>query len=148
MRVKGLIVFPALEGWTKITFLLFNPLTHMSNRGRVGRGCQVRNEGLGELLFFLTPTLINPLKQTTALLDAVSPLFQLSACYDSFLISFKGNKNTKIKAKQMAECDAELAAVLFSRQEKISKDDQPIREADAIRKRSVRVYAQNVRIYA
>ena len=37
----------------------------------------------------------------------------------------------------MAECDAELAAVLFSRQEKISKDDQPVREADAIRKRSV-----------
>ncbi len=44
---------------------------------------------------------------------------------------------TKLKAKQMAECDAELAAVLFSRQEKIAKDDQPVREADAIRKRSV-----------
>lgn len=42
-----------------------------------------------------------------------------------------------MKVKQMAECDAELAAVLFSRQEKIAKDDQPIREADAIRKRSV-----------
>ena len=44
---------------------------------------------------------------------------------------------TKLKAKQMAECDAELAAVLFSRQDKIAKDDQPVREADAIRKRSV-----------
>jgi len=42
-----------------------------------------------------------------------------------------------MKVKQMAECDAELAAVLFSRQEKIAKDDQPIREADVIRKRSV-----------
>lgn len=40
----------------------------------------------------------------------------------------------------MAECDAELAAVLFSRQEKVAKDDQPIREADAIRKRSVLSY--------
>ena len=50
----------------------------------------------------------------------------------------KGNKmRTKLKAKQMAECDAELAAVLFSRQDKIAKDDQPVREADAIRKRSV-----------
>ncbi|KAJ7394786.1 Nephrocystin-4 [Desmophyllum pertusum] len=48
-----------------------------------------------------------------------------------------GNKTTKIKAKQMAECDAELAAVLFSRQEKIAKDDQPVREADAIRKRKL-----------
>ncbi|XP_068699711.1 nephrocystin-4-like [Montipora foliosa] len=48
-----------------------------------------------------------------------------------------GNKSSKIKAKQMAECDAELAAVLFSRQEKISKDDQPVREADAIRKRKL-----------
>lgn len=37
----------------------------------------------------------------------------------------------------MADCDAELAAVLFSRQDKIAKDDQPVREADAIRKRSV-----------
>ena len=45
-----------------------------------------------------------------------------------------------MKVKQMAECDAELAAVLFSRQEKIAKDDQPIREADAIRKRSVLTY--------
>ena len=44
---------------------------------------------------------------------------------------------TKLKAKQMAECDAELAAVLFSRQDKIAKDDQPVREADAIRKRLV-----------
>ena len=44
---------------------------------------------------------------------------------------------TKLKAKQVAECDSELAAVLFSRQEKIAKDDQPVREADAIRKRSV-----------
>ena len=35
----------------------------------------------------------------------------------------------------MAECDAELSAVLFSRQEKIANDDQPVREADAIRKR-------------
>ncbi|PFX29929.1 Nephrocystin-4 [Stylophora pistillata] len=48
-----------------------------------------------------------------------------------------GNKSTKIKAKQMAECDAELSAVLFSRQEKITKDDQPVREADAIRKRKL-----------
>lgn len=48
-----------------------------------------------------------------------------------------GNKSTKIKAKQMSDCDAELAAVLFSRQEKIAKDDQPIREADAIRKRKL-----------
>ena len=46
---------------------------------------------------------------------------------------------TKLKAKQMAECDAELAAVLFSRQDKIAKDDQPVREVDAIRKRSVRL---------
>lgn len=45
-----------------------------------------------------------------------------------------------MKVKQMAECDVELAAVLFSRQEKIAKDDQPIREADAIRKRSVLTY--------
>ena len=52
-----------------------------------------------------------------------------------FIILFPGSKSTKIKAKQMAECDAELAAVLFSRQEKITKDDQPVREADAIRKR-------------
>lgn len=37
----------------------------------------------------------------------------------------------------MAECDAELSAVLFSRQEKITKDDQPVREADAIRKRKL-----------
>lgn len=37
----------------------------------------------------------------------------------------------------MAECDSELAALLFSRQEKIAKDDQPVREADAIRKRWV-----------
>ena len=52
----------------------------------------------------------------------------------------KGNKvRTKLKAKQMAECDAELAAVLFSRQDKIAKDDQPVREVDAIRKRSVRL---------
>ncbi|PFX24043.1 Nephrocystin-4 [Stylophora pistillata] len=49
----------------------------------------------------------------------------------------QGNKSTKIKAKQMAECDAELSAVLFSRQEKITKDDQPVREADAIRKRKL-----------
>ena len=42
-----------------------------------------------------------------------------------------------MKVKQMAECDVELAAVLFSRQEKIAKDDQPIRKGDAIRKRSV-----------
>ena len=48
---------------------------------------------------------------------------------------FLGNKCSKIKAKQMAECDSELAALLFSRQEKIAKDDQPVREADAIRKR-------------
>lgn len=48
-----------------------------------------------------------------------------------------GNKSTKIKAKQMAECDAELSAVLFSRQEKIAKDDQPVRETDAIRKRKL-----------
>ena len=61
----------------------------------------------------------------------------LSLWIDSLLISFTGNKSTKIKAKQMAECDAELSAVLFSRQEKITKDDQPVREADAIRKRSV-----------
>ena len=54
---------------------------------------------------------------------------------DSFSIPFTGNKSTKIKAKQMAECDAELSAVLFSRQEKIAKDDQPVRETDAIRKR-------------
>ena len=47
---------------------------------------------------------------------------------------------TKLKAKQMAECDAELAAVLFSRQDKIAKDDQPVRETDAIRKRSVCLY--------
>lgn len=48
-----------------------------------------------------------------------------------------GNKCSKIKAKQMAECDSELAALLFSRQEKIAKDDQPVREADAIRKRKL-----------
>ena len=41
----------------------------------------------------------------------------------------------KCKAKQMAERDAELAAVLFSRQEKSTKDDQPVRESDAVRKR-------------
>lgn len=58
---------------------------------------------------------------------------------DSFLMPFTGNKNTKIKAKQMAECDAELSAVLFSRQEKIAKDDQPVRETDAIRKRLVEI---------
>ena len=54
-----------------------------------------------------------------------------------YLISlpFSGNKSTKIKAKQMADCDSELAAVLFSRHEKIAKDDQPVRETDAIRKR-------------
>ena len=52
-----------------------------------------------------------------------------------FIYFILGNKSTKIKAKQMSDCDAELAAVLFSRQEKIAKDDQPIREADAIRKR-------------
>ena len=39
----------------------------------------------------------------------------------------------------MAECDAELSAVLFSRQEKTAKDDQPVRETDAIRKRLVEI---------
>ena len=58
---------------------------------------------------------------------------------DSFLMPLTGNKSTKIKAKQMAECDAELSAVLFSRQEKIAKDDQPVRETDAIRKRLVEI---------
>ncbi|KAK2557771.1 Nephrocystin-4 [Acropora cervicornis] len=51
--------------------------------------------------------------------------------------SLAGKKPTKMKVKQMAECDVELAAVLFSRQEKIAKDDQPIREGDAIRKRKL-----------
>ena len=49
--------------------------------------------------------------------------------------STAANKMLKCKAKQMAERDAELAAVLFSRQEKSTKDDQPVRESDAVRKR-------------
>ncbi|XP_048580949.1 nephrocystin-4 isoform X2 [Nematostella vectensis] len=41
------------------------------------------------------------------------------------------------KAKPVAECDGELAAVLFSRQNKINKNDKPVSQNDAIRKRKL-----------
>ena len=53
-----------------------------------------------------------------------------------YMIYFQETNQPKSKLlKQMAEYDSELAPVLFSRQKKIAKDDQPVREADAIRKR-------------
>lgn len=43
----------------------------------------------------------------------------------------------KCKAKLLAECDAELAAVLFSRQGKVNKGDKPVNEMDAVRQRKL-----------
>lgn len=43
----------------------------------------------------------------------------------------------KCKAKLLAECDTELAAVLFSRQGKVNKGDKPVNQTDAVRQRKL-----------
>ncbi|KAK3738109.1 hypothetical protein QZH41_013840 [Actinostola sp. cb2023] len=43
----------------------------------------------------------------------------------------------RCKAKLLAECDAELAAVLFSRQGKVNKGDKPVNEMDVVRQRKL-----------